>query len=390
MKEPSLFTNAQEKEVIRVCRELVRIRSVNPPGDEISIAEFVASTLRDAGLEIEFIKHSQTRASVLARLKGSEKLPGLLFNGHLDTVPVGVEKWIHDPFRAEISDGKLWGRGASDMKGGLAAMMVCAKRLAEINLSMKGDLIIAATAGEETDSLGAIEIASRLKQDSIGAILISEPSNNRLVLAEKGALWLEVTTRGKTAHGSMPEHGRNAVMMMMRFIKEFLKLKIPFTKHHLLGGFSSSINTIFGGVKTNVVPDRCSITVDMRTLPGQDHQAILKRIRLLIKEIALKVPDFKASVKVINDRAPLETSTDESVVRKFSDVLFEINGRRPIPLGVNYYTDASVFAPALGVPMIICGPGDPKLAHQPNEYIEISKLIDAVKIYTLFAKKLLN
>lgn len=389
MKEQSLFTNAHEEEVVRICRELVRIRSVNPPGDELYIAEFIASILRDAGLEVEFIKHSQTRASVLARLKGNQKLPGLLYNAHLDTVPIGVEKWVHDPFEGEISNGKIWGRGTSDMKGGLAAMIVSAKRLAS-TLQLKGDLILAATASEETDSLGAIEIASRLKKDSIQAIVIPEPSNNRLVLAEKGALWLEIITKGKTAHGSMPEHGRNAVVMMIRFINEFLKIKIPFIEHHLLGSFSHSINTIFGGVKTNVVPDRCIMTVDMRTLPGQDHRAILKRIEALIKEITRRFPDFKASVKVINERVPLETSTDKPVVRKFSDVLFEINGRRPIPKGVNYYTDASIFVPALNVPMIICGPGEEKLAHKPNEYIKISKLIEAVKIYTLFAKKLLN
>jgi succinyl-diaminopimelate desuccinylase len=390
MNWKSIFTPAQEKEVINICRELVRIKSINPPGDELSIAEFITHILKKVGLEVELIRHSQKRASVLARLKGNCKGSAVLYNGHLDTVPTGVEKWIYDPFSAKISNGKIWGLGASDMKGGLAAMIVSIKRLAEINPKFKGDLIFAATASEETDSLGAIEIASRLKSDSIQVVVLSEPSNNEMVIAEKGALWLEIATKGKTAHGSMPESGRNAIMSMIKFINELMKIKIPFIKHPLLGSFTLSINTILGGVKTNVVPDRCVITIDMRTLPGQNHKVIFKKVNELIKEIKQRLSDFRASIKIINNRAPLETSLSEPVVKKFTGVLFEINGRRPIPKGVNYYTDATVFIPFLKVPMIIFGPGNPQLAHQPNEHIEISKLIEASKIYILTAMKLLQ
>jgi len=390
MNWESIFTPVQEKEVINICRELVRIKSFNPPGDELSIAEFITHILKKVGLEVELIRHSQTRASVLARLKGNRKGSAVLYNGHLDTVPIGVEKWIYDPFSGKISNGNIWGLGASDMKGGLAAMIVSIKRLAEINPKLKGDLIFAATASEETDSLGAIEIASRLKSDSIQVVVLSEPSNNEMVIAEKGALWLEITTRGKTAHGSMPECGQNAIMSMVKLINELMKIKIPFIKHPLLGNFTLSINTILGGVKTNVVPDRCVITIDMRTLPGQNHKVIFKKVNELIKEIKQRLSDFKASIKIINNRTPLETSLREPVVKKFTEILFEINGKRPIPKGVNYYTDATVFIPFLKVPMIIFGPGNPQLAHQPNEHIEISKLIEASKIYTITAMKLLQ
>jgi succinyl-diaminopimelate desuccinylase len=323
-------------------------------------------------------------------LKSSRKKPALLYNGHLDTVPVGSEKWVHDPFEGVVSEGKIWGRGTADMKGGLVALMVAAKALAEARIPLQGDLIIAATAGEEADSLGATAVVARSDLGPVQAIVIPEPSYNDVYVAEKGAFWLEITTQGKTAHGSMPEMGRNAVMMMVALIGELSKMPFPYKEHPLLGGFSQSINTITGGVKTNVVPDQCVITVDMRTVPGQDHRAILKQVEDLIADLSRRTPDFKASVKVTNDRAPVETSPNEPAVQTFADIVAEVAGERPVPKGVRYYTDAVAFVPVLKAPMIICGPGDAKLAHQPNEHVEISKLVQAARIYTLAAAKLLQ
>jgi succinyl-diaminopimelate desuccinylase len=390
MEKKDLLSFVKETDVVKFCQELVRIKSVNPPGDELQAAEYVASVLKKLGLEVELIKHSPTRASVLARLKSSRKKPGLLYNGHLDTVPVGAEEWIHEPFRADVAEGKIWGRGTADMKGGLAVIMVAAKALAEARVPLQGDLILAATAGEEADSLGATALAARPDLGPVQAVVIPEPSYNDLCVAEKGVFWLELTTQGKTAHGSMPEMGRNAVMMMVTLINELGKMSFPYKEHPLLGGFSQSINTIAGGVKTNVVPDYCAVTVDMRTVPGQDHRAILRQVEDLIADLSRRLPDFKALVKVTNDRAPVETSPEEPAVQSFADVVAEVAGERPVPKGVRYYTDAVAFVPVLRAPMIICGPGDAKLAHQPNEYVEVSKLVQAARIFTLAAAKLLQ
>lgn len=385
----SLINSIDEAEVIKLCQELVRIRSVNPPGDELQLAESVSSYLKKAGLEVELINHSPTRASVLARIKSTRKKPGLLFNAHLDTVPVGSEKWTHEPFEGELAEGKIWGRGSADMKGGLAVLMVAVKTIAEARLSLQGDLILAVTAGEEVDSIGATSIAERKDLGPVQAVMIPEPSHNDVFIAEKGALWLELTTHGKTAHGSMPELGRNAVMMMISLITELQKMVFPFKEHPLLGGFTQSVNTISGGVKTNVVPDHCAVTVDMRTVPGQDHKTIVSQIQNLIADLSKKIPDFKATVRVTNDRIPIESSPNEYVVQVFFDIVSEVTGGRPVPKGVRYYTDAVAFVPVLKTPMIICGPGDATLAHQPNEYVEISKLIQSVKIFTLAGARFL-
>jgi succinyl-diaminopimelate desuccinylase len=390
MEKKDLLSFVKEGDVVKFCQELVRIKSVNPPGDELQAAEYVASVLKKLGLEVELIKHSPTRASVLARLKSTRKKPGLLYNGHLDTVPVGAEEWIHEPFRADVAEGKIWGRGTADMKGGLAVIMVAAKALTEARVPLQGDFVIAATAGEEADSLGATALAARPDLGPVQAVVIPEPSYNDIFVAEKGAFWIEITTQGKTAHGSMPEMGRNAVMMMVTLINELGKMSFPYKEHPLLGGFSQSINTIAGGVKTNVVPDYCAVTVDMRTVPGQDHRAILRQVEDLIADLSRRLPDFKALVKVTNDRAPVETSPEEPAVQSFADVVAEVAGERPVPKGVRYYTDAVAFVPVLRAPMIICGPGDAKLAHQPNEYVEVSKLVQAARIFTLAAAKLLQ
>jgi succinyl-diaminopimelate desuccinylase len=385
-----LLNRIQETEVVSLCRNLVRFKSVNPPGDELEIAEYVAGVLRQVGLTVEMVPHTPTRASVLARLKGSGEMPALFYTGHLDVVPVGAEEWLHDPFEGDVVEGELWGRGASDMKGGNAAMIAATKVLAAANLPLKGDLILAFTAGEEGEQLGAAEIAARPDLAPVQAVVVAEPSYNDVYVAEKGAFWLQITTHGKTAHGSMPHLGQNAIIMMVTLLSELDSLAVPCEEHPLLGGFTRSVNTIAGGVKTNVVPDQCTVTIDQRTVPGQDHGAILRQVEELIADLGQRLPDFRASVEVINDRIPVATSPGEPVVQRFCDVVAEVTGARPVPKGVNYYTDAVVFAPALNAPMIICGPGEAKLAHQPNEYVEVPKMVEAAKIFTLAAVQLLT
>lgn len=390
MEMKMLLNHIQEDELVEVCRQLVRIDSVNPPGNESEIAGFVAEFLRNAGLEAEIVPHTPHRASVLARLRGSGEWPGLLFSAHLDTVPVGVEKWVHDPFAGELSDGKIWGRGTADMKGGLAAVMLAAKALAQARVPLRGDLILALTADEEVNGLGAIALSERSDLRPLQAILVAEPSANEIFIAEKGILWLEIVTHGKTAHGSMPELGRNAVMMMVKLLQKLEELSIPFEPHPLLGGFSMSVNSVSGGVKANVVPDYCVATVDMRTVPGQDHADIFRRIEALIGELERRDAEFRAELKVINDWPPVVTAPDEPVVQRFNTALAEVTGTPSELKGVRYYTDAAALVPALRAPMLICGPGEAGMAHQPEEFVAVDKLVEAARIYAWAAFQLLR
>lgn len=390
MEMETLLNRIQEEELVEVCRQLVRINSVNPPGDEREIAVFVAEYLQKSGLEVEVVPHTPQRASVLARIRGSGELPGLLFSAHLDTVPVGVEKWVHDPFAGELSDGKIWGRGAADMKGGLAAILLAAKALAQAQVQLRGEVILALTADEEVNGLGAIALSERDDLRPLQAIFVAEPSANEIFIAEKGILWLEIVTRGKTAHGSMPELGRNAVMMMVKLLQELERMPVPYEPHPLLGGFSLSVNSVSGGVKANVVPDYCTAIVDMRTVPGQDHTDIFRQVEALIDDLARRDPGFLAEARVINDWPAIVTAPDEPVVQRFNDALAAVTGHHSTLKGVRYYTDAAALVPALGSPMLICGPGEAGMAHQPEEYVAVDKLVEAARIYTWAAFQLLN
>ncbi len=302
---------------------------------------------------------------------------------------MGSEVWQHDPFGGELVDGQVWGRGSVDMKGGLAAMMVAARVLGEGKAALRGDLVLALTAGEEVNSLGAIALAQRPDLGPVQAVIVGEPSNNRVNIAEKGALWLEIVTRGRTAHGSVPHMGRNAVLMMLAVLTELDRLEVPFTPHPSLGGYTRSINTLQGGVKTNVVPDYCVATVDQRTVPGQDHAAIVEQVRELVARVGQSIPDFQCEVKVINDRQAVVTEADDPVVLRFLDLSARVTGQPHQPGILPGYTDGAAFVPVLKAPMIIIGPGEPLLSHQTNEFNEVSQLCDAAQIFTLAALEFL-
>jgi len=385
-----LLAYIDEAQTIEICQQLVRTKSVNPPGNERQVAEIAAALLTDLGLAVEIINHGENRASVLARLEGRSDLPGILYSAHLDTVPVGDDTWQRDPFSGELAEGKLWGRGASDMKSGIAAMISAVAALVEAGTQLRGDLIVALSAGEEVDSLGARVIAERLQDEPLQLVVVSEPSLNGAYIAEKGALWLEFNTYGKTAHGAAPATGLNAINMMRRLLDALETLDIPFEPHPLLGGFTCSLNTISGGVKTNVVPDRCVSTIDMRTVPGQSHERIVQQVLGVLNELTDTIAGFKADLRITNDRVPVMTTPDEPAVARFLSSVERVTGTKPVPGGIHYYTDAAVYVPALNIPMVICGPGDPGLAHQPDEHVQVDKLIEASRIFTMAAATLLG
>ena len=374
---PAYSNDPDPQALARLCSELVKIDSINPPGNETRLAEYCARYLEDLALEVSVINHGQNRSSLLARLPGKGNKPGVLFSAHLDTVPPGLTAWEHDPLSGLIADGNVYGRGAADMKGGMAVILYTVSAL---QAGLEGDIYIALTAGEETDSLGAKVVADRLAGVPLQGIIIPEPTHNQVVIAEKGALWLELTTFGKTAHGSTPGVGVNAIEHMRLLLNEWDALPFTLPAHPLLGEFTRSLNTIQGGVKTNVVPDQCTVSIDMRTLPGQDHAEIFRQVEALIKMLSGSVDQFKASVVVSNDRPPVMTDPHHPFVVNFNQAIETATGTRPAPRGMFAFTDGSILAPRLKLPLVVCGPGQPNIAHQPDEYVEISQLTESAKI----------
>jgi len=376
-------------EIAQLTSTLVRFDTTNPPGNERQAVEVISEYLKPYGFECSFIEHEPQRATLLARLKGQGERGALVFNGHVDVVPVGAGRWEHPPFEGVVEGGKVWGRGSADMKGGVAAMLAAAKAIAQANLPLKGDLILTATAGEEVNMLGARALAALPEARNWQAVIISEPTANKLGLAERGVFWPEITTYGKTAHGSTPELGVNAVMMMVKVLSEFETLEIPFQPHPVLGNFTRSVNTIQGGVKVNVVPDQCSVMVDMRTLPGQDHAELLRQLETFLANLEAKIPNLKASIRLTYELPAAETPQDAKPVQQFLAAAKSRCGIEIPIIKVPFATEAAIFVPTLTVPTLILGPGDPALAHQPNEFIEIAEMEKAAKIYVAAAVEML-
>ncbi len=379
-----------EAALVQLTRDLVQIRSINPPGDEAAVATCVAQRLTHAGMFAEIVPHEEAgRASVIGGLRGSGARPALLFSGHLDTVPAG-DNWEHNILAADVSEGKIWGLGTTDMKAGVAAMLLAMEAIKRTGVVLQGDLLFAGTAGEEVDSMGAQRLVQQQKLSNVGFMVIGEPTTNRVFTAEKGVLWLELSTKGRTAHGSMPHLGVNAIMHMSMLLHALTTAEIPYEKHPLMGDFTMNVATITGGVKTNIVPDACRVTIDTRTVTGQDHQQILDTVRQLIDQLCATDPTFHAEVRTITERVPLDIPFDAAPVQTFIRVRDQVTGQTSVPMAATYATDGSVFVPAYNAPMVICGPGLPEKAHQPNEYVDIHRLTEAARIYTLAALELLT
>ena len=241
------------------------------------------------------------RANATVRLRSSGRRAGLLFASHLDVVPADSAGWSFDPFAGIEKDGRIWGRGATDMLGGVAAAAAAIAEFAASGQTPLGDLILTATAGEETDSCGAVRFMDTAAK-SIGptaGVIVPEPTDLQILTAHRGILWAQITTRGRSAHGSMPHLGLNAIEKMSPLLGRLFAYSIRHTPHPQLGACTMSINQIHGGTGTNIVPDTCSVQLDIRTLPGQAPKQILADLQTLLRRQAADDPQLSAEMSVL-------------------------------------------------------------------------------------------
>jgi succinyl-diaminopimelate desuccinylase len=376
--------------VVELTRQLIRFQSVNPPGNEREVAEFLGRYMTELGMDVEIQVLAEDRANVIGRLSG-RGTGHLVLAGHLDVVPPGAQRWTHPPFAAELTDGRIYGRGSTDMKGGVASMVTAAAELVREGFQPRADLIIACTAGEEAGMVGAVAMVERRSLRDARYLVVGEPTDLDVYIAEKGVLWLHIRALGKTAHGSMPWLGVNAVSYMARLIPRLEEYPFPRGHSALLGDPTLSVNVVTGGNKTNVVPDVCEITVDMRTVPPQDHAEIIARVREVAREVAESFdPTIGVEVEVENDKIALETDRSEPLIEAMVQSVEAVRGAPPKVGGITYGTDAADLGPGFGVPMVICGPGSTAMLHQTDEYVEVDQLVQAERIYADLARRLLG
>ena len=343
-------------EIIKLLRQLVAIDSINPdlvPGGagEEKIAHFIANWFEQAGLEVVWDEPSPGRPNVIGIARGTGGGRSLLLNAHMDTVGViGMER-PHDPF---IQDSRLYGRGAYDMKGGLAAIM--AAGAAAKKLALRGDVIITAVADEEFASIGT---ASIIKHWHADAAIVTEPTELNICTAHKGFVWQDIETVGVAAHGSRPDLGVDAIVKMGKVLvglEELDRSLHSAPSHRLLECGSIHASLVQGGQELSSYPKHCFLSVERRTVPGETLQKVEAEIPGIFEQIATSDLTFKASVKTSMVREPFEVSLDEPIVRMLLAKTTTILGHEPVEIGQAAWMDSALLS-AAGIPTVIFGPG---------------------------------
>lgn len=363
-----------------LARRLIAIDTCNPPGNESAVADLLGGLLETAGFGLTRLEHEPGRASLVARLAGGGRRPPLCLCGHSDTVPLGGAAWVRAPFAAEVEDGRLYGRGASDMKGGLAAIVWAACELARRPLPGAG-LTVIVCADEENGCRGSRHLAGQAAElGPAGALVVAEPSANQPWLGHKGVLWLKAVFSGKAAHASMPEAGDNAIYKAARAVTALAGLDFTGLDHPSLGRPSVNVGTISGGTRVNMVPDRAELSVDLRSVPG------LEQARL--RQMAAAALGPEATLTELDNTPAVWTEPGDPWVQQAWGVMREITGREPAPGGAPYFTDASHLRRAFGpIPTLILGPGEPTQAHQTDEWCEVVKIEQAAAAYLEIARR---
>lgn len=362
---------------VELTQELVRIDTINPVSPERPCAERLGRLLEDAGYAVRMHDFAPGRTSVVARRDGGG--PPLCFAGHLDTVPLGAAPWRHQPFGGQLDAGKLYGRGSSDMKSGIAAMVAAAIQLAKAKLGKAG-LTLLLLAGEETGCEGAAHLARTPGAlGSASAMIVGEPTGNVPVIGHKGALWLRARTRGVTAHGSMPEKGVNAVVKAARAVLLLADFRFDVAPDPLLGAPTLNIGTIRGGLNINSVPDEAFVGIDLRTIPAQRHAEVRERLQRLLGD--------EVELRPMVDLPGVRTDEDDPFVQLVMEATAQVTGERNGPGTATYFTDASVLTKAFGgIPTVVLGPGEMALCHQTDEHCRVERIEQAVAAYVEIAR----
>ena len=374
-------------DAIALLDALVRIDSRNPslvPGapGEAEIARRLVSVLSAWGLEAHVVESAPGRANVVARRRGRGGGRSLLLNGHIDVV--GVEGMIHAPFDAERREGRLYGRGASDMKGGVAAMCAAVARMPELD----GDVVVAAVCDEEWQSAGTASLLrAGIRAD---AAIVTEPTGLAIMPAHKGFVWAEIRVAGRAAHGSRWDLGVDAIRHAGAVLAELdtLERSLASRGHPLLGRPSLHASTIEGGTGMSTYPDSCVIRLERRTIPGESLDGVRRELEDAIARAGREREGFAADVAVLFAQPASDVSEDSPLVRSLAATL----GARGLPqesLGMSAWTDAALLNEA-GIPAVCFGPGDMGLAHAAEEYIELAQVEQATDILVSFAERWCN
>lgn len=369
----------KDTEKVQILKDLIAINSVN--GNELEVAQYLHKLLKKYGIESKIDEFGDQRANLVAEVgnKASQKILGI--TGHMDTVAVNEKDWQYPPFKATIIDDKLYGRGSSDMKSGLAAQIISLIELKEANqLPQNGKIRLIITAGEEYGTPGANRLQDQNIAQDLSALLVGEPTGGNIIFAHSGSMNYEVISEGRAFHSSKPEKGINAIQGLVEFINREKDLFNDIEKDPYLGELKHSITIIEGGNQVNIIPDKASLKGNIRPTAIFPNQKVIERLQNLVNEINQN-SDYKLTLNVFQSFQPIATKPENDFVQlalraaknNFKDPKLDI---------INGATDASVFTlrrPDL--PVVVLGPDKWDQAHKTNEYTTLSSYLATIETY---------
>jgi len=367
---------------------LVQTRSINPnfaegePSNEREIATRIGGMMHALGMETTEFEPEPGRVSVVGRLPGSGGGRSLLLYGHIDTVGVAA---MPDPFSATVRDGKLYGRGAYDMKGGVTACLATVKALRDAGVPLRGDVLIACVADEEVASIGMAEVLKHVRAD---AAVVTEATELRVCLAHRGFSWVEVETLGVAAHGSRFDLGIDANMRMGRFLARLDKLEQELRSrepHALVGPPSLHAAVLHGGTGTSTYADRCRLEIERRTIPGETEAQVLAEVRAITDSLAAEDATFRASVRAMLTRGSFEVARNAPIVNAVLGAATSVLGTQPEIIGEPYWMDAALLSDA-GIDTVVIGPSGAG-AHALEEWVDLGSVEKLTDILTAAARE---
>lgn len=370
--------------VVATTQALVRVDTRNPPGDEARIVATCRELLAPLAADIEVIEPAPGRSSLVARLPRRGR-PVLVVNGHLDVVPISEDDWTVDPFGAEVNDGRVWGRGSADMKGGIAAALEAVAALGRSGREPAWDLVFHLVADEERGGRWGTEVlVERGFCREVAACLVPEPTDLDVCVAERGLLVAHLTTLGRPAHGSAPRKGISAIETAAKAVLALHAADFGGEPHPLLGRPTANVGEISGGSGHNTVAESCRVTIDRRVLPGATFESTLAEVEAKIRAVGDPDLRYEIDVEVFGEASELDEEHPWAAL--VGRCIAEATGRQPDVIGMPFTTDARFVRNRAGVPAVVCGPGGIAQAHVHDEWVAVEQLVDAAAAFaTLFA-----
>lgn len=372
----------RKKELVDLTTRLVQLPTENPPGNEKAAAQFLKPLLSMMGFRVKILLSPQGRWNLIAERRWGKDGRTLIFNGHLDVVPAGdPSQWKYPPFQGKLHKGRIYGRGASDMKSGIASFIHALSMIDRSKIHLhQGAVILHLVSDEESHGHQGMGFLTRTEGIRGDAALVGEPSDLHPVIAHKGALWLRISTLGKSAHSARPHLGVNAIEKMTKLIHQINLIPMK-QEHPLLGKPTLSIGTIRGGTKINIIPDCCEIELDRRMLPAERKEEVLKEIKKKLDTVELQDPLLQYRMEEIDFAEPSEIDPEEEIAKIGVEAIRKVMGKKPPLRAFSGFTDSRFYINQCRIPTLILGPGDTNQIHTRDESVEVEALVRAAHIY---------